>query len=291
MTKLFWVGQYFASTSKTGISIRTNMNITIGKPYAVSEIGGRQKNEDAVFPSGEYVHATQRLFLVCDGVGGAEKGEVASALACESIQMYFSSFLDGDPTPAFINKAIQYTETRFDEYVVQHPEARGMATTMTLLYVGLSGIVLAHVGDSRIYQFRNGKPVYQTADHSLVYSLYQLGKITEDEMYDHPQRNVILRAIQGSERPVEADVITLKDIQAGDCFLMCTDGVLERFSTSRLSSVFSTYKSLDLVKDSILQECTGKTRDNFSFYLVPVHQVQEHVGIRQNILSFLYSFI
>ncbi len=267
------------------------MNITIGKPCAVSEIGGRQKNEDALYPPIEYVNANQRLFIVCDGVGGAEKGEVASALACESIQMYFSSFLDGDPTPAFINKAIQYTETRFDEYKAQHPDAQGMATTLTLLYVGVSGVVLAHVGDSRIYQFRNGKPVYQTADHSLVYSLYQLGKISEDEMHDHPQRNVILRAIQGSERPIEAEVVMLKDIQAGDCFLLCTDGLLERFTNERLTAVFEEYKSTDLIKDALLQGCTGKTRDNFSFYLVPVHQVQEHVGIRQNILSFLYSFI
>ena len=91
------------------------MNITIGKPWAVCEKGGRQNNEDSIYPLPEMVNSNQKLFLVCDGVGGSEKGEIASSLACESFQTFFSTFLDDEPSEEFINKAIRYTEARFDD--------------------------------------------------------------------------------------------------------------------------------------------------------------------------------
>lgn len=102
------------------------MIITIGKPCAITEKGGRSNNEDSIYPLPEQVTLDQKLFMVCDGVGGAEKGEVASSLACESIQTFFSTFLKDDPTPEFIHKAVHYAEVCFDSYVQEHPEAMGM---------------------------------------------------------------------------------------------------------------------------------------------------------------------
>jgi len=268
------------------------MIITIGKPCAISEKGGRLNNEDSIYPSPESIHSNQRLFLVCDGVGGAEKGEIASSLACECFKTYFSTFLEGEaPDSEFIHKAVQYTESRFDDYVLSHPEAKGMATTLTMLYVGSSGITLAHIGDSRIYQFREGEIVYQTEDHSLVNSLLKLGKISQEEAVNHPQKNIILRAIQGTGQPTKADVIVLKDIQIGDHFFMCTDGVLERFSEESLSKIFARPISSEIIKEAIIDACNGKTRDNYSFYILPIQNVQNYSGIKENILSFLYSFV
>ena len=143
------------------------MIITIGKPCAITEKGGRSNNEDSIYPLPEQVTLDQKLFMVCDGVGGAEKGEVASSLACESIQTFFSTFLKDDPTPEFIHKAVHYAEVCFDSYVQEHPEAMGMATTLTMAYIASSGIVLAHIGDSRIYHLRKGEILYQTEDHSF----------------------------------------------------------------------------------------------------------------------------
>lgn len=267
------------------------MNITIGKPCAISEKGGRTNNEDSLFPAPETVNVTQKLFLVCDGVGGAEKGEIASTLACESFRTYFATFLEGNPSGEFIQKALQYTESRFDDYTATHPEATGMATTLTMAYIGDAGVTLAHVGDSRIYLFRNGQIVYQTEDHSLVNSLLKLGKISPEEARVHPQKNVIVRAIQGSRRPTEADVVVLKDIQPGDFIFMCTDGVMERFTNESLASLFIPSAASEQIKDAVLAACSEKTRDNFSFYILPIHHVQNSPGIKQNILSFLYSFV
>ncbi|MDR1879971.1 MAG: protein phosphatase 2C domain-containing protein [Tannerellaceae bacterium] len=267
------------------------MTITIGKPCAISEKGYKVHNEDFIFPLPETVNTNQRLFLVCDGVGGAEKGEIASSLACDLFQAYFSTFLEGEPTPDFITKALRYTEAHFDGYIVEHPEATGMATTLTMLYIGSSGVTLAHIGDSRIYQFRGGEIIYRTEDHSLVNSLFKSGKINSEEMRRHPQKNVILRAIQGSDHPVKADVALIRDVEPGDYFFMCTDGMMENFTDEALSSVFKRQLPPDIMKDVMMESCNGKTRDNFSFYIIPIQNVQESAGIKQNILSFFYSFI
>lgn len=267
------------------------MNIILGKPYAISEKGKRLNNEDAIFPLPEQMPSNQKLFMVCDGVGGAEKGEVASNLACESIQTYFSSFLEGNPSPAFIQKAIQYTETRFDDYMEEHPEANGMATTLTLAYASSNGITFAHVGDSRIYYIRKGEILYQSEDHSLVNSLVKVGKITPEEAQKHPKRNVIIRAIQGSLRPTEADVVVWNDVQPGDCIFLCTDGVLENVNNQTLASFFDGKSSILDIKDAIMNLCDNKTRDNFSFYLIPIEKVHVNTGIKQNLHAFLYSFI
>jgi len=267
------------------------MIIKIERPFAISEKGGRINNEDSIYPLSELATANQKLFIVCDGVGGAEKGEIASALACESFQTFFSTFLDGDPTEEFINKAVHYAETRFDEYIQSHPEAKGMATTLTMLYIGTSGITLAHIGDSRIYQFRKGKPVFCTEDHSLVNSLVKMGQITEDEAAVHPKRNIITRAISSTESPTEADVTLINDIKDGDYFFMCTDGVTECINNNTLSQIFKTASSADYIKNTIVESCSKKARDNYSFYILPIQNVQNSVSYRQFLLSFFYSFV
>ena len=166
-----------------------------------------------------------------------------------------------------------------------------MATTLTMTFVGTTGITLAHVGDSRIYHFRKGEILFQTEDHSLVNSLVKLGKITHEEVAHHPQRNVIIRAIQGTDRPTEADVVLLDDIKAGDFLFMCSDGVLERLNNDELSDIFKHLGGPEEIKNAITSACSGKTHDNFSFYIIPIQNVLDSAGIKQNILSFLYSFI
>jgi protein phosphatase len=267
------------------------MNISAGRPFAICEKGRRQNNEDHIYPLAELVHPDQKLFIVCDGVGGAEKGEIASALACESIQTFFSTFIEGDPTKECIHKAVQYTETRFDEYIATHPEAKGMATTLTLLYIGESGITVAHIGDSRIYQLRNGQPVFRTEDHSLVNELVKSGHITPDEAFNHPRRNVITRAIHGTSHSVSADIVLLTDIQPDDYLFMCTDGVTECITDDMLSHMFLGKPPAETLKDAIVELCSKNSRDNYSFYLIPIQNTQKSLNYKQFIFSFFYSFI
>ena len=266
------------------------MNITIGRPFAICEKGRRKNNEDSIYPLSELADSNQRLFMVCDGVGGAEKGEIASSLACESIQTFFATFIEGDPSEDFIQKAVQYTETRFDEYVTDHPEAKGMATTLTLAYFGEAGVTIAHIGDSRVYQFRNGQPVFRTEDHSLVNTWVKAGLLSPDEALNHPKRNIITRAIQGTEFAVAADIIRLTDVQPDDYLFLCTDGVTESMTNDTLSQLFTANKTAEKIKDAIVEFCSEYSHDNYSFYILPVLNIQNSFNYRQFIASFFYIF-
>ena len=266
------------------------MNITLGKPVAISEKGQRPNNEDYIYPLSEFANVSQKLFIVCDGVGGSEKGEVASSLACESIQTFFATFLEEDPSPEFIQKAIQYTETRFDEYVIEHPDAKGMATTMTLVYIGNAGITIAHIGDSRVYQFRNGQLIFQTDDHSLVNEWVKQSVITPEEAFHHPRKNIITRAISGTERSVEADVVLLTDIQQNDYLFMCTDGVTDCMPNVSLSELFRENRKPESIKNVIVEKCSESSRDNYSFYILPVQNTQNPTSYKQILSSFFYIF-
>ncbi|MDR2145316.1 MAG: protein phosphatase 2C domain-containing protein [Tannerella sp.] len=267
------------------------MNITLERPFSATEKGKRQNNEDYIYPLSELATPNERLFMVCDGVGGSEKGEVASALACDSFETFFNTFLeDGDPSEDFINKAIHYTESRFDEYTGINPDASGMATTMTLLYIGNEGITAAYTGDSRIYQFRQGQILFRTEDHTLVNSWVKMGKITPEEAEIHPQKNVITRAIMGSKYITQADVHLITDIEPGDMFFMCTDGVTETLTDENLTEIFTRDKTAESIKNSIVEHCINQATDNFSFYIIPILDTKKNTGFKQNIFSFFYSF-
>lgn len=267
------------------------MHITIGKPYAATEIGGRANNEDFIYPAPETINTNQQLFIVCDGVGGANRGEVASSMACELFQTYFSTFAEGEIDAETINKALQFTEVQFSEYIRNNPSAAGMATTLAMVCLGSKGATIAHIGDSRVYQFRKGQILFQTEDHSLVYALYKLKTIRKEDMQTHPQRNIILRAIQGTATPTEADVTVLTDIREGDFLFICTDGLLECITDTDLCTLFDGTHSPESCKDMLIERCNGKTKDNFSFYIIPINQVRDSKTMAQNILSFFYSLI
>lgn len=267
------------------------MHITIGKPYAACEKGGRANNEDFIFPAPESINTAQQLFIVCDGVGGANKGEIASSMACELFQTYLSSFSEGEIDTTIINKALQFTEVHFNDYVKNNPSASGMATTLAMVYIGSNGVTVAHIGDSRVYQFRKGQILHQTEDHSLVYSLYKLNTIKKEDMRTHSQRNVILKAIQAGSGSSEADVSVLTDIEAGDFLFICTDGVLEQFDDDALCALFDGTNSPETCKDILIERCNGKTKDNFSFYIIPINHVRDSKTMTQNILSFFYSLV
>lgn len=266
------------------------IRITLGKSIAVSDKGKRRNNEDCVYPLPEEVNPSDRLYLLCDGVGGANKGEVASYMACDSVDSFFNTFKEEPVDASFIQKAVHYAEVNFDKYVSAHPEAKGMATTMAMLYFDDSSVFAAHIGDSRIYQFREGKIVFRTEDHSLVNSLIKMGQMTEEEARASSQKNVILRAIQGSNNQVDADIAEITDIESDDCFMICSDGVVESFTDHELELLFHK-NDISQIKDALMTKCLENSRDNFSFYIIPVTSLQPKAGFSKNVLSLLYSFI
>ena len=260
------------------------LSYRILEPVWLNEQGIRDYSEDYIYPDLKIgINDQVRQFLVCDGVGGSTRGDQASKFVCSAFPVKVSDKLEqaipGDFTPVgqerLLNKALHEVEKDMDAFAEQHPEYRGMATTLTYLNLSKNGAIVAWAGDSRVYHVRNGQVKAKTTDHSLVNELVKRGEITEEQARNHPRKNVILRAISGSTNATKVDVEIWQDIQKGDVLFMCTDGVLEAFDNdTQLAELLSSGMTLDNIRDRINALCKEHSRDNYSMYLVKVQDVE-----------------
>lgn len=252
------------------------MRIKIYQPLAIHELGKRANQEDSIYPIMGKATDNDRLFLLCDGMGGHEHGEVASQSICKSL----SSFLLQHEVASegledkLLSDALAYAYEELDKLAVAG-DTRQMGTTLTLLYFHSNGCTAAHIGDSRIYHLRPSSHtiLYKSRDHSLVYDLYQTGELTYEEMKTFPQKNVITRAmIAGDRNHPKPDVIHISDIQPGDYFYICSDGMLEQMEDEELLDVFSA-NVRDEEKRQLLISETSDNKDNHSAYIVHIKEV------------------
>jgi len=154
----------------------------------------RRDNEDSAY-------ARSPVFVVADGMGGAQAGEVASRIAVETFEQGLPE--DGSPEERLASRAREANK-RIHELSRTEPERAGMGTTLTAAYVDRDDLSIAHVGDSRAYLFRDGALERLTQDHSLVDELVRRGKLTEEQAAEHPQRSIITRAL-GPEADVAVE--------------------------------------------------------------------------------------
>lgn len=251
------------------------MKITIHKPLAIYEIGQRSNQEDALWPL--QGSADNQLFIVCDGMGGHEKGEVASQTVSQSLGEWFASHNFTSLTDDQLKEALEYAYTQLDQK--DNGELKKMGTTLTLIYMGSQGVTAAHIGDSRIYHIRPGVGVlYQSRDHSLVFDLFQTGEISYEEMATHPQKNIITRAVTpGKENRTRPDIIHITDVKPGDYFYLCSDGMLEQMDNDELVSLLTSNVSNE-EKCQQLINATSQNKDNHSAWLVQIKDVVKEAG-------------
>lgn len=252
------------------------MRIKIYLPLAIHELGKRANQEDSIYPIEGKATENDRLFLLCDGMGGHEHGEVASRSICKSL----SSFLLQHAVASegledkLLSDALAYAYEELDKLAIAG-DSRQMGTTLTLLYFHSNGCTAAYIGDSRIYHLRPSSHtiLYKSRDHSLVYDLYQAGELTYEEMKTFPQKNVITRAmIAGDRNHPKPDVIHISDIQPGDYFYICSDGMLEQMEDEELLDVFSANVRDEEKRQMLISE-TSDNKDNHSAYIVRIKEV------------------
>lgn len=252
------------------------MKIQLYQPLAIRKLGKRANQEDNIYPAMGQATEQDQLFVLCDGMGGHEHGEVASQSVCKSISEYLSqqSSISADVEDDVLKNALAYAYQELDKLAVAD-DTRQMGTTLTLLYFHQQGCTVAHIGDSRIYHLRPvaNTILYKSRDHSLAYDLYQAGELSYEEMKTFPQKNIITRAmIAGDKSHPKADVVHITDIQSGDYFYICSDGMLEQMEDKELLEIFSSDKS-DEEKRVMLINATVENRDNHSAYIVHIRQV------------------
>lgn len=256
------------------------MRISIRKPLGYSQIGRKDRQEDAVWPSFGDITTENRCIVLCDGVGGSEHGEIASQTASKVIGEYLSKVIDntGGVCEQDVQDAVNlaYDELERIDTEASEDGAVSMATTLICVCLHSEGVLAAHMGDSRIYHIRPGQGVlYESRDHSLLRALLDAGELNEEEAKNFPRKNVITKALQPhGQKRFAAEVRQLTDVQSGDYLFLCCDGVLEQLTVGNLYKILSMPCS-DKEKIALLEaESTGKTKDNYTAYLIPIDSVE-----------------
>jgi serine/threonine protein phosphatase PrpC len=247
------------------------MTIELSKPLSIFAQGKRDNMEDFIFPEPGTAQVTDTFFIVCDGMGGHNRGETASKLACHGFAGYFSIHPAPGISEQYFQDAFDHVEGLFDAYIEEHKETQGMGTTLVMVYFINEAAVVTHCGDSRFYHFRGQDLLWRTRDHKLVEEWVRQGLISEQEAVKHPKSNMITRAIQGyNTLKVKPDITIIDDINPGDYFLLCSDGIYESITDRQLGEILSSASS-DEEKLQIIEElCGGNSRDNYSAYLLNI---------------------
>lgn len=211
------------------------------KAFAESDIGKvRENNQDSYYCAKE--EDSLNLYIVADGMGGYNGGEVASSLAVAAVKEYFennfaSSQNDRESILALIRSAIEYANMVVIEKAKSEKELEGMGTTLDLCFIYNNKLYIGHVGDSRIYRIRKEFIRKLTKDHSYVQQLVEDGKITKEEAVHHPKKNMITKAL-GVSSMVEPDVY-VKGYLKDDVIVMCTDGLSNMVPDAKLYEIAS----------------------------------------------------
>lgn len=202
----------------------------------------RANNEDSCF-----VLLPDKVYVVADGVGGGNAGEIASRMAVSQIASHImdtpiDANLDKYEIAAYFLKCLEQVNGKIHEMSVKYPENHGMATTIVIVYVHQGKAYITNVGDSRAYLYRSGVLTQLTEDHTYVNELVKSGVLTAEEAEVDSRKNVITKAL-GAQAKVEPDFYQV-DIAKGDFLLACTDGLYDEVSDEEIKEIFNQNLSM-----------------------------------------------
>jgi protein phosphatase len=269
------------------------VNITVIASVQTDAGCVREANED----SGRHVspndHETRiskgTLTIVADGMGGHASGEVASQMAIELISEAYYASPDLSATSA-LQDAVERANAAIYQSSLTDERYFGMGTTVIALVLQNDKAFAAHVGDSRLYRMRGGSLELMTMDHSQVMEMVKHGIITIDQARNHDDKNVILRAV-GTQPTVEVEITGPFEIEVGDLFLLCSDGLTDMVDDAEIESILSSETNIHLLSDRLIAAAKANGgHDNITAGLVRVStrdqaEVSSHVRVTREIAA------
>ncbi|WP_120338561.1 PP2C family protein-serine/threonine phosphatase [Cryobacterium soli] len=245
---------------------------SVSHSAAVSNVGKiRANNQDSGY-------AGHTLFVVADGMGGHAGGDVASAIATKRIMEADKAYHSAQDAEFALQAALIAANSQLAETVFEHAELTGMGTTVSALVVLHDQVAIAHIGDSRIYLFRDGELSQITTDHTFVQRLVDSGRITEAEAMVHPRRSVLMRVLGDVESSPEIDTSILAT-RAGDRWLICSDGLSGVVSNTGIANALKSPLDAQAVADRLVKESLdGGAPDNVTIVVVDIGNGGERQG-------------
>jgi protein phosphatase len=249
------------------------------KCFGQTDVGKKRDHNEDSFA----ILSEQGLFIVADGMGGHNAGEVASAIAIETIVNFFKATQDDEDMtwPYKLDKnisldanklkvAIKFANKRIFHSAMSNASYSGMGTTIvSMLFTPQNELYFAHVGDSRGYLFRNKKLIQVTEDHSLVNEYLKAGQLTPEQAKTFPHKNVIMRAL-GMKDNVLVDV-QKRDPKKGDIYLACSDGLSDMASDQEIEEILNQGGSLEEMTQKLIDKANANGgKDNISVILLNI---------------------
>ncbi|MGL4789855.1 MAG: Stp1/IreP family PP2C-type Ser/Thr phosphatase [Anaerotignaceae bacterium] len=229
----------------------------------------RENNEDFIYVSKE--EDKLNLYIVADGMGGHNAGEVASKYAVDFFVEYTNNILENNFDESQISdtlvEAISYCNKEIYEKSLLKEELSGMGTTLTCGVIYNNKLIVAHVGDSRAYLFRDGTLTQITKDHSYVMEMVKQGKLTLEDAKVHPNRNIITKAI-GSKETIQADVF-IEHLKDKDLIMLCSDGLSTMVSDEEITNILNSNVDENLMVEILVNKANENGgKDNISTIVV-----------------------
>lgn len=202
------------------------------RAHAVSDVGlTRSNNQDSGY-------AGRRLFVVADGMGGHAGGDVASAVVIQHLQTIDEEWATPSEAEQALLNGLLTASDQLADLVADHPELTGMGTTVSGIALVGRSVVVAHIGDSRVYRLRDGVLTQLTSDHTFVQRLVETGRITAEEAIHHPKRSVLMRVLGDVDAVPDIDTMIF-DTRPGDRWLLCSDGLSSYVSTDDIATAMN----------------------------------------------------
>ena len=238
------------------------------KAYAVTDVGrSRSMNQDSVFASVDPVGPPSNLYMVADGMGGHQSGDLASRYLVRNLCTYIRE-TDGEP-PEVLLRAVQQVNGELYQLSTEKPEYAGMGTTLVAATVKDGVLYVANVGDSRLYLVRRDGLKQVTRDHSFVEEMVSMGRMERGSQSYLEKKNIITRAV-GIDRRVEVDLFEV-ELEEGDYILLCSDGLSNMVDNTDLFRLSFLPGSLEKKAEAMVTLANERGgRDNISVVLVEI---------------------
>lgn len=269
------------------MQVSTRQNV---KGFFDTRQGGRPENQDSCASIDTRYGI---LVIICDGMGGGPAGKLASTTAIKKIEEFLNDYTPDsqEKCSSILIKAIEYAHENILTLAAEDDARRGMGTTVAAVLITKSHAILAHVGDTRIYQYRGKKRIFRTKDHSLVGELVRNGTLTEEQARLSSQSNIITRALGTKDSRVEID---LRPYKKGDRFMICTDGIWGMYPEKELIELTASQDALDDIVYKMVENTdakgssTGGHHDNLTIAMV---ETEEDSTLKEEKVPMKWKYI
>ncbi len=253
--------------------------------YFFSHNGGiRTNNEDGLLVGSVLVSDTSMLhpdclkegeggylFCVADGIGGQEKGEVATKIVLTTLK----EIATPDLNESSFEDVISQAKDNLEQYVIEHPDAYNLGCTLAGISIAGKDALTFNIGDCRVYRINGYFFEQVTRDHSIVQTLYDEGRITEDEMRTHPRRNVVTSSVSGDGNPHSVHIyIQILHLRTDEWFFICSDGIWGCFSHDELEVIYKRFQGFEFCEKLLGAAIARKASDNISAILLHISSIE-----------------